>query len=321
MPFPTVDIIGILKDNLELRKSVLPISPKAATRWAKGLDIPKNGETVIYTGFMYQLVPYINATVKYAEKYGDSSLAKFTKLGRTLNKIVNLTSFMSFFSKIEETEYNEILRAIAQLLKSADVEFGYMYEDELYTGALLYDLGVDDSFKKHAEIVYNTIKKSGIKKLITVDPHTTNMLRSVYPKIISNFDIEVISYLEVLVQRIENLRPVRDTHENVVIHDSCVYARYESVVDEPRKLLERAGYKVVEPENSGKYTFCCGGPVESVYPDKALDIGRKRIDELKKYGSNVATMCPICLANLSRAAEGEVKIQDISFFLKEAFLK
>ena len=45
MPLPTGDVIGILGDNLRLRKSVLPLSTRVATRWTEGLDLPRGGET------------------------------------------------------------------------------------------------------------------------------------------------------------------------------------------------------------------------------------------------------------------------------------
>ena len=47
MPLPTGDVIGILADNLRLRRSVLPISGRSATRWARGLNLPRGGETVV----------------------------------------------------------------------------------------------------------------------------------------------------------------------------------------------------------------------------------------------------------------------------------
>jgi heterodisulfide reductase subunit A len=49
--------------NLRRRGSVFPISSAATTKWARGLGIPQGGKTVIYTGHMYQLVPYISASV------------------------------------------------------------------------------------------------------------------------------------------------------------------------------------------------------------------------------------------------------------------
>ena len=70
MPLPIKPILGILADNLARRGSVLPISQRAATRWARGLNLPKGGETVIYTGHLYQLIPAIDAMAKQMAKLG-----------------------------------------------------------------------------------------------------------------------------------------------------------------------------------------------------------------------------------------------------------
>ena len=58
MPLPTGNVIGLMVDNLRKRRTVFPISRKNATRWARELDIPKGGDTVLYTGSMYQLLPW-----------------------------------------------------------------------------------------------------------------------------------------------------------------------------------------------------------------------------------------------------------------------
>ena len=73
---------------------MLPISTRSATRWARGLNLPRGGETVLYTGQMYQLIPYIEHIVKMEELVADTWLSGFTKLGRRLNRFVNLTAFM-----------------------------------------------------------------------------------------------------------------------------------------------------------------------------------------------------------------------------------
>lgn len=318
MPLPTGDVIGLMIDNLRMRKSVFPISTKSTTKWAKGLDIPRGGETVIYTGHMYQLLPYINASVKNLERFENSFLGKFIFLARFFNKIFNVSKLMVIPSRADVSEYNQIIRNIALLLKQAKVEFGYLYESELYTGALAYDMGADDVFKEHARKVYSMLKDNGVKNLITVDPHTTNMLHSVYPTFIDGYDIQIKSYLEVLAEK--DMEPVNKEDADIVIHDSCVYARYEDVIEEPRKLLSRAGYRVKEPKDSKNLTQCCGGPVESIFPKIANQIGKKRVEQLKNAkAQGVVLMCPICLATLKKAARAEIEISDISSLLAKVY--
>jgi len=128
----------------------------------------------------------------------------------------------------------------------------------------------------------------------------------------------VKSYLEVLAER--NLQPLRQVNKDVVIHDSCVYSRYEGLIEEPRDLFKKAGINCIEPEYSGKMTYCCGGPIESLFPSKAHTIAVNRIKQLANKGSEITTMCPICLINLKAALNGKsVSVKDISEQLAEAY--
>ena len=319
MPLPIGPVLGILSDNLTKRGSVIPLSKNAIAGWAKGLDIPTGGETVLYTGLMYQLIPAIDALASQMAMFENSAITKLFGLGRFANKFINLSFFMALAaSKEMKQENNQVLRNIAGLLKKAGVEFGYLYGQELYSGALVYDGGMDESFAAHAQRVFDVFRKNGVRRVITVDPHTTNILRDVYPKFITGFDIEVHSYLEVLAEK--NLTVMQEQNEALVIHDSCVYARYEGIIEQPRILLTTAGVTVKEPELSGKSTHCCGGPIESLFPGKSHEIAESRVNQLEEQGKNIVTMCPICQVSLRKAAKGSCQIHDISEVLSAAYL-
>lgn len=316
MPLPTGDVIGILADNLRLRGSVLPLSSRRATRWTRGLGLARGGETVLYTGQMYQLIPYIEGLVQAEQRLGGSPLARLTGVGRRVNRLVNLSALLTRPSRRERDEFDRVPRAVVRLLREAGVEFGCLYEDDLYSGALAHDLGLDRIVAAHARRVHELFRKHGVRTAITIDPHTTNMLRSVYPTLLESWDVDVRSYLEVLAER--EAAATAPLGREVVLHDSCVFARYEGVVEEPRALLERAGATVVEPVNTGRLTWCCGGPAESLFPEKALAQARRRVEQLQATGGECVTMCPLCLVNLSKAADGGVAFRDISELLLEA---
>jgi Cysteine-rich domain len=317
MPVPITSTLGILGDNLRRRKSALPLSRRTVSAWARGLDLPRGGETVLYTGQMWQMVPSINAMGRQLGKYEHSRMVGLFGFARSMNRLVNLTPLLARTDPKERRAYNERLRNIVRLLRAAGVTFGYLYENDLYTGALAHDEGLDRGFVRHATIVAQTLRENGVKRVITVDPHTTNMLRSVYPKLVPGFDVEVRSYLEVLTER--PLKPIHPLGEEATIHDSCLYARSEGVLEQPRQLLAAGGVSLVEPELSGKLTFCCGGPLETLFPGKSAEIARRRIDQLSACSPNVVTACPLCLANLNRVVPAGVKVEDISDYLVRAY--
>jgi hypothetical protein len=318
MPIPINDTLGIFADNIRIRKSVLPIAERKVTDWTKGLKIPAGGDTILYTGQMYQLVPIINSMSHQMAKYENSWITKYFGIGRWLNRFINLSAFMAHSDPIEQAAYDGKLRNITLLLRSAGIEFGYLYEKDFYSGALAYDEGLDQAVETQANLVYQTLKSANVKRLITVDPHTTKMMRTVFPKIIPEFNIKVQSYLEVLADR--KIKPLKQIDLDVTIHDSCIYARHEGMIEPPRLLLRQIGIRIQEAELSGKITQCCGGPLESLFPTKATNIAKKRIVELSDCAGEIVTMCPLCMANLKRVSPGrKITIRDISDYLVQSY--
>jgi len=77
MPLPIGPVLGILADNLKKRGSVLPLSKHAASGWTKSLNIPRGGETILFTGLMYQLIPSIDAMASQMAMFENSFITNF----------------------------------------------------------------------------------------------------------------------------------------------------------------------------------------------------------------------------------------------------
>ena len=315
MPISLEDVVSIIIENTEKRLSPIPVPKKVIYSWADGLDIPRGGKNILYTGLLYQLAPYIDSMVKYLEEM-EIRGGTLLKVGKIVSKIIDVSKFISRVSEKDIEKQYVIIRNIALLLKSLGVKFGYLYEDELYSGVLLYDLGIEDVFAKHIKKVYKKFIEYGVKNIITIDPHTTHILRKIYPEFLPDFDINVKNYLEILYEL--DPKPKKFLNINVVIHDPCFYARYEGIIEPQRKLLEKAGIKILEPERTKELTFCCGGPVESVSPRLSHAVAKMRADELKNKGENIVVMCPLCYINLKRAS-ADIKLIDISSYLYEIY--
>ncbi|WP_448588806.1 (Fe-S)-binding protein [Thermodesulfobium sp.] len=314
-------VLGILNDNFEKRKTVFSVSKKSLTSWARDLNIKKGTETIIYTGHMYQLMPITKSATTLYENLEESSLMNLAPLGRFVNRFIDLSSMSKYAvkpDKNEEERANSCLKNIYKLLKYAGVDAGYLYEDELYVGTLLYDNGIEEPLINQAKMLNKILKNNNVKNIITVDPHTTHMLRNVYKKILPEFDYNVKHYIEVLFEK--KIKPQNKLDMTVAIHDSCVLARYEEVIEEPRTLLNNAGINYVEPELSRKLTHCCGGPIESLFPKKAKEIAAKRANDLLSCSNTVVTMCPICLLNLKESTPLKDNFLDLSEILVKSYL-
>ncbi|MEJ2578884.1 MAG: (Fe-S)-binding protein [Kineosporiaceae bacterium] len=314
---PPGDVVGMLTDNLRLRGSVVPLGRAASSGWARALDLPRGGPQVLYTGQMYQLMPYLETLSQARAKIADSPLARMSGLGRRINRFVNVTAFLGRPSRTERDRVDRILTDITAVLRAAGVTPGYLYEDDLYTGALVYDYGEDEVVRTQGLRILTNLRAAGVEEIITVDPHTTHMMRSVFPSMIHGFDVRVRNYLDVLA---ESAPPARRTlDETAVIHDSCLFARAENVIEAPRELLRGSGVNLPEADRSGSLTWCCGGPAESLYPERAAANARIRVEQLREVAGTAVTMCPVCLINLSKAADGGLHLEDVSHYLRRAY--
>ena len=314
-----------LKDNIQRTGDPLGIKAEYWTDWAKGLNLPRKGETIILTGRMYQMLPYIKPTTSLLASTGRLLSRKI--LGDIVRKggsIVGEKAIMWKARKEEDlkSRSTRALCGIAKALSAIGYKLSYLYEDEPYSGALLYDLGIDEALPEHITKVYSLLKEHGVKEVIGVDPHTVFMLKEVYPKYINNYELQVRHYLDILAENVDDLKRVQKKRlEGIfVIHDSCVMARGLDIIEPPRKVLQSLGVEVLEPENTKLNTSCCGGPIEYAFPHMTDKVCRMRIDELAEVSTNIAVECPMCLLNLAtHEQEAGVNISDIGELLFEAF--
>ncbi len=307
--FRPANIIELLEKNIARTGNPLGIRKTLLSNWHRNLPLKlkTHGDTMLFTGFMYQLTPYIILSTKYLEKIENTPLEKlfipYVKLSRYINPFDLISPPGSGIER-----YTGIVRKIAFILKKSGIDVSYNEELDNYSGILLYDLGDDDAFSEHSRKVSALLEDAGIKRVITIDPHTTYAMKILYPEY-SGSNIEVISYLEILAENIKN--GDRGNSGGIVIHDSCYYARYLGIIDEPRKILENLGYEIIEPENSGEMTSCCGGPIESISPVFSDEIAKNRIEELKSSGDKIVTMCPICMGNFERCGYPATDIYEL----------
>jgi len=298
-------IIETLADNVRKTRNPFGLKKASINNWWKNSTVKKDGDTLLFTGLMYQLVPYIKATTKYLEKYEDTPKADYIGLGKFIPKSLASLALNMIAAPEDKEACNEILGNIVKILQSSDVPFGYNPDLDDYSGVLLYDLGDQESFVKHATYVAKKLKDAGIRKLITVDPHTTYAMKVLYPKY-TGISFKVQTYFE-----LAKLKGQGDPTE-VTLHDPCFYGRYLNLADVPVKLLSGLGVSCLPINNSGAFTSCCGGPAESISPKLAEEVGLRRLEELQSTGKNIVAMCPICLANLQKVG---AEVEDLSSVL------
>ncbi len=295
-----------LIESIVMRYGSLVPAGRGMCRWAKGLNIPRGGETILYTGQMYQTMAYSSRLAKLLQMHiGGSDFAaelaaRFPSLSRAA---------LLFKDRKLAAEMNSHLRDIAALLKLSGAEFGYLYEEEMYPGTLLNDFGFAESFAKYALRLSDSFRRSGAKRIITVDPHTYDLLKNIIPSVISGFDFEVLHYLDMI-----GGVKLKNTGRKIVFHEPCHLSRRFPSFPAPNDLVGRA-CDVSMPSKSGRRTHCCGGPDELLFPETARAVSTKRSEQLAEAGAEiVVTACPVCRVNIRT----EGRITDIAAILRES---
>jgi Fe-S oxidoreductase len=299
------EVLTTLKSNIQRTGDPLGMKGAYWTKWAKGLHLPRQGDTVLFTARMYQMLPYIkqvtNIVASARPLLSRSGLGAVVNMGNRLmgDKVIRLGALGSGEVR---TKGANALRGIARGLSAVGLTPAYLYEQEPYSGVLLYDLGLDEYIEEHIREVYRLLKDRNVREVIGVDPHTTFMLRQVYPRYIEDFKIEVKHYLEILSENGKALKGAckKPLEGELVIHDSCYLTRELGVFEQLRRVSESIGATLVEPENTKLDTACCGGPIEYAFRDLTERVSRTRIQELSEISRDVLVACPICFINLQK---------------------
>ncbi|MBU8910413.1 MAG: (Fe-S)-binding protein [Desulfobacterales bacterium] len=299
------DIIEVLAANVRQTKSPFGIPKFMVNTWFKDLSLHKEGEYLLFTGLMYQFSPFIETSTQYLEKYEDTKTADYLKYAKWVPGYISGIGLAMMTKGKEKRKAGQPLKNIVYLLQKSKVDFGYRPELDDYSGILLYDMGDQKEFVAHAKKVAQKLQSAGIKKIITVDPHTAYALKELFPKY-TGISFDVKPYFELL-----NFEP-KDCSLEVTLHDPCFFGRYLKASDITRKQLSNMGISLTNIRNQGEFTSCCGGPAESISPSLSNEIMEKRAKELEEPGKPIIAYCPICLGNLKKS---NANVEDLSSLL------
>ncbi len=221
----------------------------------------------------------------------------------------------------------KITKAVAKLLKTADISFAILGRDEPCNGDTARRLGNEYLYQSMAQMAVETFEGFGVKKVITNCPHCFNTIKNEFPQF--GGDYEVMHATEVVADLITsgrlqlNGQPVG----SVVYHDSCYLGRYNEVYDAPRRILEAlSGVDLREAERSKNFGMCCGAGGGRMWveekPEQRVNVLRTE-QLLETKATTIATACPYCMTMLTdgvknKELEETVKNRDVLELAAEA---
>ena len=148
------------------------------------------------------------------------------------------------------------------------------------------------------------IKASGVKRIVTADPHAFNALKHDYKDMPPVEHISQVMAREVKAGNLK-LNPVENAGDVYTYHDPCYLGRHNGVYDDPRDVIDAIpGLKRVEMSRCRDRSFCCGGGGLMLFyePKEDMRMGVKRAQMAAEAGANViVTACPFCMVNMEDA--------------------
>jgi Fe-S oxidoreductase len=223
----------------------------------------------------------------------------------------------------------KVVRATAQLLEKAGVKFAILGREEKCTGDPARRIGNEFLFEMMAKENVETLKRHGVRKIVTSCPHCFNTLRNEYPQF--GGDYEVYHHSEFLAKLVDEgrIKPAAQVDETVTFHDPCYLGRHNGVFDAPRQLVRISSRSTVEMKQSREQAFCCGGGGGMSFVEEPKDkrVNQERARQALETGADVVAVgCPFCMTMMedgvnARKGERDVQVMDVAELLWQSLSK
>ena len=203
-----------------------------------------------------------------------------------------------------DARMQSIARATAKLLGDVGENFGILGAAEKDSGHEARRFGEETLFQSLRDHNVNAIQASGVKRVVTADPHAYNALKHDYR------DVPPVEHISQVVARgvksgVIRFKPIADGDNVYTYHDPCYLGRHNQIYDDPRAVLDAIpGLRRVEMKRSRDRSFCCGGGGLMLFyePKEDQRMGVKRVQMAAEAGANViVTACPFCMVNIEDA--------------------
>lgn len=220
----------------------------------------------------------------------------------------------------------KIVKAFATILTRAGVTFGILGEEEVCTGDPARRAGNELLFQMLAKQNIETLRKYGVRKIVTICPHCYNSFKHDYPQL--GLEVEVWHSTQFIAYLIDTgrLTLAGNKGESVTFHDPCYLARMNGIEREPRSVLEALGVHLREMRRHGRNSFCCGAGGAQMFKEE--EAGREKVyrerakEALHTGAKTLVTACPFCMImmrdGVRELSNDQTEVKDIVELVAEA---
>ena len=218
-------------------------------------------------------------------------------------------------------------RATARILHHLGEDFGIL-PAERDSGHDVRRFGEETLFQALRDHNTQAIQTSGVRRIVTSDPHAYNALKHDYRNVPPVEHVSQVIAREVRSGKIK-FQPAEGGRV-YTYHDPCYLGRHNQIYDDPRNVLDAIpGLKRVEMKRSRDRSLCCGGGGLMLFYEAKEDerIGVKRVRMAAEAGANViVTACPFCMVNIEDAIkvaglEGKMTAIDLAELVDQKIVR
>jgi len=268
---------------------------------------------MVNEGFIPHTVrDYLRNVQLYGNPYKKPQKERGKWAERTDIKIYKDQEYLFYVGCVSSYEERgqRIARAVVELMDRAGVSFGILGDEEICDGNEVRVLGEFGLFQLLAEKNIEIFRKRGIQKIITLSPHSFNVMKNEYPKY--EKDLQIWHYTQILANSIFNGRISSNKYKvRVTFHDPCYLGRHNHEYEAPRKILRSIpGVELIEMNQNRGNALCCGGGGGNFFTD-VLGTGpcspsrirvRHALDTLARF---LVVACPQCAKMLEEGIKAE----------------
>jgi len=226
-----------------------------------------------------------------------------------------------------DTRNQMVSRALVKIMKTAQISFGILGNDEKCNCEVARRVGEEGRFQQAAIELSEMMNKRGVKKIVTQCPHCYNTFKNEYPRFGGKFEVVHHSQLITKLLREGKLKLKEGGERTITFHDPCYLGRYNDEFEAPRVIIRTVSPgKLVELPRSRTKSFCCGGGGGNTW--YTVEAKKKcsvvRMEEAKQLAPNVlAAACPYCISMFEDATKilgtsESMLVKDIAELVAEA---
>ncbi|MEN8154702.1 MAG: (Fe-S)-binding protein [Acidobacteriota bacterium] len=226
----------------------------------------------------------------------------------------------------------KVTEAMVSILNKSGVSYVVLGGEENCCGDPARRAGNEYLFQMMATQNIEILMKYKFKKIVTTCPHCLSTFRNEYNDVAAltgtEFKIpEVVHHSEFINELIKEGRiSIKGSGtEQVTYHDPCYLGRHNNTYDQPREVISKAGFSIIEMKDNKNHSFCCGGGGSLMWAeeDQGERINHIRTEEALETGTGtLCTSCPYCTTMLTdgikdKEKEDTMQVKDIAEIIAE----